>query len=193
MRKVFFKGFELIVYDSVYEPAEDSFLLAEHVRVSPNAEALDIGCGCGIQTINMLMQGANVTAVDINGYAVRNTAENIKRLGLSAKAKVLQGDLFEPVLGQRFDCIVFNPPYLPTEGKKDKALDGGKKGNELLFKFLVKLPGFLTKKGCAYFVQSSITGEAETEQKLKSLKLNFTVIARQRLFFEELIVFKTFL
>ncbi|MEM4598757.1 MAG: methyltransferase [Candidatus Diapherotrites archaeon] len=193
MRKVFFRGFELIVYDSIYEPAEDSFLLAENVKVTPNAEALDIGCGCGIQTINMLMQGANVTAVDINDDAVRNTEENIKRLGFSSKAKVVQGDLFEPVLGQKFECIVFNPPYLPIEGKKDKALDGGKKGNEILFKFLVKLPEFLTKKGCAYFVQSSITGEAATKEKLKSLKANFRIIARQRLFFEELIVFKTFL
>ncbi|MCX8189867.1 MAG: methyltransferase [Candidatus Diapherotrites archaeon] len=193
MRKVFFHGFELIVYDSVYEPFEDSYLLAENVRVMPGTSALDIGCGCGIQAINLLRQGAIVTATDINKYALKNTEENIKRLGFSSNAKILYGDLFEPVKGKKFDCIVFNPPYLPNNGKEDKALDGGKKGNELLFRFIEHLPRFLKKNGSAYFIQSSITNEAETKQKLKYVGFKYNVLTRKHFFFEDLVVFKAFL
>ncbi|MEM4663235.1 MAG: methyltransferase [Candidatus Diapherotrites archaeon] len=193
MKKVFFKDFELVVYDHVYEPAEDSFLLAENVKVLPGIKALDVGCGCGIQSINLLSQGAFVTATDINKHALKNTLKNAKIFGFSKKIKVLYGDLFEPVKRRKFDVIVFNPPYLPTQGKKDIALDGGKKGCEILHRFLDNLPKHLNKGGCCYFVQSSLTGEKNTKKKLKELNLKFEMLARERLFFEELIVFKTFL
>jgi release factor glutamine methyltransferase len=192
MKRVFFKGFELVVYDSVYEPREDSFLLAESVRVKPRCYALDMGCGCGIQAINLALQRADVLAVDINERAVANTIENAKRCGLSDNISAIQSDLFNAIGNKRFDCIVFNPPYLPTSHLKDISVEGGKNGYELLHKFLDKLPMHLKKDGFCYFVQSSLDGELRTKRKLKKIGLGFEVVARQKLFFEELIVFKAF-
>ncbi|MCD6478592.1 MAG: methyltransferase [Candidatus Diapherotrites archaeon] len=192
MKRVFFKGFELVVYDSVYEPREDSFLLAENVKVKPGIKALDMGCGCGIQAINLALQRADVLAADINERAVANTIENARRCGLSDKISTVQSDLFNAVENRKFDCIVFNPPYLPASRLKDASVEGGKYGYELLHKFLDKIPLHLKENGFCYFVQSSLDGELRTKRKLKKLGLGFEIVARQKLFFEELMVFKAF-
>lgn len=192
MKRVFFKGFELVVLDSVYEPREDSFLLAESVSVSKGIYALDMGCGCGIQAVNLALQGATVLAVDINEKAVLNTLENAKRLHLDNKIMAKQSNLFDAIPKQKFDCVVFNPPYLPAGALKDLSIEGGKKGYELLHKFLDSLSLHLKKNGVCYFVQSSLNGEQRTKKKLASLGLRFEIVAREKLFFEELIVFKAF-
>lgn len=193
MKRVFFKNYELLVYDSVYEPHEDSFLLAETVKVSPGIKALDMGCGCGIQAINLALQGAEVLAADINEKALENTLENAKRLGLGDKIEVRKSNLFSSLSDQKFDCIVFNPPYLPKSDLKDISIEGGLKGFELLHEFLEELPKHLVNNGCCFFVQSSITNERKTKRKLKQLALSYEIAARARFFFEELIVFKVFL
>ena len=192
MKRVFFKDYELVVFDSVYEPREDSFLLVENVKVKPGIEALDMGCGCGIQSINLASQGANVLAVDINKKAVVNTIENAKRCGLSDRINAIQSDLFSAIAKRKFDCIVFNPPYLPASSLSDISIEGGKHGYEILHKFLDKLPLRLKRGGVCYFVQSSLNSEQRTKKKLTSLGLSFEIVARQKLFFEELIVFKAF-
>lgn len=192
MKRVFFKEYELIVFDSVYEPREDSFLLAEAVRVKPGVEALDMGCGCGIQAVNLALQGANVLAVDINERAIANTIENAKCLGLDNKIRAKRSNLFDSIAKQKFDCIVFNPPYLPATSLNDTSIEGGKHGYEILHKFLDKLLAHLKKNSVCYFVQSSLNGEQRTKKKLTSLGLSFEIVARQKLFFEELIVFKAF-
>jgi len=192
MKRVFFKDLELVVYDSVYEPREDSFLLAESVAVEPHCYALDMGCGSGIQAINLALQRADVLAVDINDKAVANTVANAERCGLSGKINACQSNLFDAIGTVKFDCIVFNPPYLPASNLNDITVEGGKNGYELLHKFLDSMPAYLKKNGLCYFVQSSLDGELRTKRKLHSLNLGFEVIARQKLFFEELIVFKSF-
>lgn len=193
MKSVFFKNFDLVVYDNVYEPAEDSFLLAENVKARPNTEAIDVGCGCGIQAINLALQGANVIAVDISMHAVRNTIENARRCGLENKINAFCGNLLSAIRDKKFDCITFNPPYLPVAGPRDEALDGGLHGYEILHKFLDSVPNHLKSKGACYFVQSSLSNEGLTKRKLKELGLSFEIVAREHLFFEELIVFKAFL
>ena len=192
MKRVFFKDYELVVFGSVYEPREDSSLLAENVKVKLGIEALDMGCGCGIQSINLASQGANVLAVDINKKAVVNTIENAKRCGLSDRINAIQSDLFSAIAKRKFDCIVFNPPYLSASSLGDVSIEGGKCGYELLHKFLDKLPLYLRRDGVCYFVQSSLNSEQRTKKKLTSLGLSFEIVARQKLFFEELIVFKAF-
>ncbi|RLG69580.1 MAG: hypothetical protein DRO07_02035 [Candidatus Iainarchaeum archaeon] len=192
MKRILFKDYELVVFDSVYEPREDSFLLAENVKVKPGIEALDMGCGCGIQSINLALQGANVLAVDVNRKAVANTIENAKRLDLGNKIKVKRSNLFSSIAKRKFDCIVFNPPYLPASSLGDVSIEGGKHGYEMLHKFLDKMPLHLKRDGVCYFVQSSLNGEQRTKKKLTSLDLSFEIIARQKFFFEELIIFKAF-
>ena len=64
---------------------------------------------------------------------------------------VQQSNLFKN-LDEKFDTIIFNPPYLPSDPKlKDLTLDGGKKGYELIQKFLKQAKKYLEKNGIILF------------------------------------------
>jgi HemK-related putative methylase len=77
----------------------------------PAARALDLGCGSGVGSIFAARRGYGVTAVDINPEAVRCARINVLLNRLEGAVDVLQGDLFAPVQGERFDLILFNPPF----------------------------------------------------------------------------------
>ena len=189
MKKYFLKSKELYLFDSVYEPREDSFLLAESVSIKKGSSVLDLGTGSGIQGINALLLGAGkVTASDINSEALKNFSMNAEKLGFK-NFECIESNLFEKIRG-KFDAIIFNPPYIPTEKIKFIDLDGGKKGREVLDGFLEKFDGYLSKKGVCFFLQTDLNGAAETEKILKKKNLKFEIIARKKLFFEELLVFR---
>jgi release factor glutamine methyltransferase len=164
--------------NEIYEPDEDSFLLAEQVRKHAFGKVLDMGSGSGIQAENAL--GAKkILCVDINPVAVKL----LKKKGFDA----LQSDLFENVKG-KFDTIIFNPPYLP-EDKYDKKPDttGGPYGNETAERFLLQAKKHLKRKGIILLVVSSITPyflELFKKYGYKACK-----ISEKKLFFEVLYVY----
>jgi len=191
MKAVFFKGLELKVFPTVYEPSEDSFLLAETVSVPNGSTVLDLGTGSGIQGINAALVGTSrVVCTDVNAKALENAKGNAGRLMPKAKFEFRQGSLFEPVAGEKFHVIIFNPPYVVSEGKKFRDLDGGVKGREVLDIFLEGFAVHLEKNGKCFFLQSNLNGERETGEILGKHGLEFETIARKRLFFEELLVFR---
>ncbi|MFH1256430.1 MAG: HemK2/MTQ2 family protein methyltransferase [Candidatus Diapherotrites archaeon] len=191
-RKIFFRNRELSVFDSVYAPREDSFLLAQSVEVMKGASVLDLGCGSGIQGINALALGAaKVLFADLNKNALENALLNAEKLGFAEKATARESDLFSKI-NEKFDCIIFNPPYVETEkiteGERDVA--GGRNGREVLDRFLAEFPRHLAEGGACFFLQSDLNGVKETESALEKAGLSFSVIARKRIFFEELLVFR---
>ena len=95
----------------IYEPGEDSFLLAKYVEKFAKGNVLDIGTGSGVQAENALKFSKDVLAVDIDKKAV----SYVKKRGVKAKVS----DLFSNVKG-KFDLIIFNPPYLPDEELEDE-------------------------------------------------------------------------
>lgn len=81
----------------------------------PVETALDLGVGCGIQTLYLLRHVRQVVATDISKRALEFTAFNVALAGVdSARVQLRQGNLLEPVAGQRFDLIVSNPPFVIT-------------------------------------------------------------------------------
>ena len=81
----------------------------------PVETALDLGVGCGIQTLYLLRHVRQVVATDISRRALEFTAFNVALAGVdSARVQLRQGNLLEPVAGQRFDLIVSNPPFVIT-------------------------------------------------------------------------------
>lgn len=81
----------------------------------PVETALDLGVGCGIQTLYLLRHVRQVVATDISARALEFTAFNVALAGVdSARVQLRQGNLLEPVAGQRFDLIVSNPPFVIT-------------------------------------------------------------------------------
>jgi Methyltransferase small domain len=108
-----------------------SLTLAGNVMRRPVGRALDLGTGCGIQTLHLLAHAEHVTATDLSTRALDFTAFNLvlnaEALGLDlgedwfaalfgpgGRVTLVAGDLLEPVAGQWFDLIVSNPPFVIT-------------------------------------------------------------------------------
>jgi len=81
----------------------------------PVAAALDLGCGCGIQTLHLLRHAARVTATDISARALAFTAFNAALAGTDPdRLELLHGSLLEPLADRTFDLVVTNPPFVIT-------------------------------------------------------------------------------
>ncbi|MEM2387751.1 MAG: class I SAM-dependent methyltransferase [Candidatus Thermoplasmatota archaeon] len=171
------------VMDGVYKPEEDSYLLIKSIRLD-GKKALDMGCGCGIVALHLAKNGCDVTAVDINEKAVENTKINAKINELNLKC--FKSNLFENIK-EKFDLIVFNPPYLPTKNE-DIAWDGGKNGKEVIEKFLKEAKNYLSEEGVIYMVMSSFNKPDKIIKKFK--EYNFEKISEKKFFFETIYVYK---
>jgi len=108
----------------IYKPAEDSYLLKGQLKnyIKPGMKILDMGTGSGIQAIEAKKLGAEVLAADINPESI----EPLKKLNINA----IQSDLFSNIK-EKFDLIIFNPPYLPEDPREPEdsklATTGAKK------------------------------------------------------------------
>ncbi|WP_457742021.1 HemK2/MTQ2 family protein methyltransferase [Thermococcus sp.] len=183
-------GIRLKLHPDVYEPAEDTFLLAETVDVRPNEVALDIGTGTGLIALLMARKARYVLGVDINPKAVELARRNAQLNGIR-NVEFKLSDLFQNVSG-RFDVITFNAPYLPGKPEEpiDLALIGGETGREVIDRFIGEVPYYLTENGRVYLVQSSITGIDETLRRFERAGLNAEVVARKHFFFEDIALIK---
>lgn len=187
--KIFYRNYVFEVFPQVYLPAEDSFLLAESLAVK-GGRTLDIGTGCGIQAIVVTERASKVLACDISMEAVKCAGYNACLN--KANIEVFQSDLFESVSG-KFDLIVFNPPYLPsdpsdTDDELRKSWDGGKNGREVIDRFIDDAAKFLKPEGRVQLVASSLGNVGHVMQKFKEACLRPEITARKKYFFEELCV-----
>jgi release factor glutamine methyltransferase len=96
-KKLFFNDHAFYVSKDVYEPAEDTFLLAENLSVRENDVVLDIGTGCGIFGILAAKKAKQVVATDLNPYAVDCAKMNARLNKVADKIELLVGDLFQPI------------------------------------------------------------------------------------------------
>ena len=88
-----------------------------------DAEVLDMGTGSGVCAVIAARHARRVVAVDINAAAVRCARINALLNHVEQKIEVRHGDLFAPCAGERFDLILFNPPFLrgPPRDDRDRA------------------------------------------------------------------------
>ena len=171
-------------HPDVYPPSEDSILLIECLDVRKGERVLEIGCGSGVVSIHCASNGCDVTSVDINPYAVELTGSNFYRNGL--KGDVSVSDVYSNVEG-RFDTIIFNLPYLPTDddiGIISKAWDGGSDGMGPLPELLNGAPEHLLPNGRVVIVISSLMGKNALDNALSGLEVK--VLGELPLFFEVL-------
>ena len=172
----------------IYAPSDDSLLMIEAIAASQplrGKKVLDVGTGSGVLGLYCAMQGARVTASDIDELAVTEAGRNAEKL--RAQLELLVSDLFSNVPG-RFDLVLFNPPYLPSEHIEDRSVDGGPKGTLIVDRFLDDLGAHLEKNGCALLLLSSLNDPAFV--KLRHDVFEFSTVARRPLFFEALEVLR---
>jgi release factor glutamine methyltransferase len=193
-KKVYFKDAVFFVGEQVYEPAEDTFLIAENITVTENDDVLDVGTGCGILAVLAADKAKRVLAVDINPHAVECTVENAEANGVKERIEVLQGDLFHPIKqSERFSLILFNSPYLPSELDEEKswigkAWSGGPDGRRVIDRFISDAPNFLADKGRILLVQSSLSDIDRTIKMFTDKGLQAMVVAQVKVPFETIVL-----
>ncbi len=176
---------------SLYEPAEDSFLIQKHIKeyVSKEFNVLEIGTGTGILAIEAAKYAKFVLAVDIQKEVIRHCKKiyfKITYPNITWK----QSNLFEKVPKRQFDCIIFNPPYLPHHPKtKDITLDGGKKGYEIIEQFLNKANDYIKMDGTILLLFSSLTKKDKIDEIIKANCFEARQIDTQKIAFEILYVY----
>lgn len=180
---------------SPYEPREDSTLLEHYVRQYAKGNVLDMGTGSGIQTIAAAHSSKvdSIVAADILKSAVDYCKKCIKHRKIK---KFLVSDLFDGIKNDnklknaKFDTIIFNPPYLPDELKiKDLTLEGGKKGYEVIERFINEANDFLNPDGVILIVFSSLTKKDKVEEFIRNNLLKFEMLEKQHYFFEDLYIY----
>ena len=180
-----------MIESEIYVPAEDSYLMSnvlkkeipKLIKQNPDLKFLEIGCGSGIQLETAFSSGVkkeNIFSVDINPQAVNHC----KKLGFN----VIKSGLFKEIKKEKkFDIIIFNPPYLPTNKKEPKNsrinTTAGKKGNEIIIRFLNQAKKHLNNKGKIFLITSSLSEDID----FKSLGYKAKEISTKNLFFEKLI------
>lgn len=188
-----YENLDLEIFPSVYEPAEDSFLLAKHAK-NLTGRILEIGCGCGIVSLtNAKANPENeVVGVDIDPEAVECAKKNAA-VNKIKNAKFFVSDLFSSVpKNRKFDAILFNPPYLPTtkserlRGKINAVFDGGKDGRAVLDRFLEDFDHYLKHDGILILIQSSLNDLEKTRKKIEKKGYEIDILEEDAYFFERL-------
>lgn len=144
--------------DSVFPLYPESRFFTDRMQVPVGISALDVCTGCGLYAAIAATTAHKVTAVDINPRALSFAAYNLLLNGLRDRVDLVQGNLLEPVRGQRFDYISANPPFEPTPPGAFNYLhsNGGQDGLTVVSHLLEALPDVLADNGVFEMVSFSL-------------------------------------
>ena len=189
--------FDIETDDHVYVPSDDTFLLAENLEIESGDSVLEIGTGSGLVALYAYKLSSDVTVSDINYDALELAESNFKRNG--ADIELVFGNLFEPFKDRKFDVILFNTPYLPTsdedilEGDLNYAFDGGEDGRKVIDLFLDEVKNHLNSNGKVQMIQSSLSDNDKTLNKLEKNGFICEISKSEKFFFEEIVLINAYL
>jgi ribosomal protein L3 glutamine methyltransferase len=135
---------------------EDNELTDDPEEVS---RALDLCTGGGSLAIlaARVFPNARIDAVDLSPDALDVARRNVEEHGLADRVRLIEGDLFAPLKGERYDLILANPPYVDAEAMAEFppeyvaepriAHDGGPDGLVIVRRILGGAPDHLTPEG----------------------------------------------
>ena len=174
--------------DEVYQPAEDSHLLAETAReyAEWDHRVLDVGTGSGYVAAAMADRGATVVASDLSPLACRQARE--------AGLDVGRANLVDPFRDDSFDLVTFNPPYLPTPPDVERddwmahALSGGEDGRAVVEPFLDTVRRVLVPGGTVLLLVSTLTDVDAVREAAVEGGLRTRTVASESHPFERLVV-----
>jgi len=164
-----------------YPPAEDTFFLADHISGERGTAALDIGSGSGYLTMLLCGNFSLVVGTDVDFCALSGQTYRTPNLVCCHGADALNCS---------FDLIVCNLPYLATDGISDVSTDGGRGGLEVPQRIIDTVPRCLSDTGRFLFVTSSLSDYGGLIRHCQRLGMSASVVAKKRLFFEELILIR---
>ena len=190
-----FMGLTFRLNKSTLIPEQDTEVLVETAleelkRRGPGEAPLRIldlctGSGCILLSLLHELRNAGGLGTDLSEEALEAARENAVRLGLQERGTFRQGDLWEPVGDERFDLIVSNPPYVPTDviptlepevrcGEPYAALDGGEDGLVFYRRILKEAAGHLKPSGIIIvesgFDEATQIAALMQDQKLRGIR-----------------------
>ena len=175
-----FYRLEFEVTPDVLIPRPETEIMVEkaiEILSRPDASKFcEIGVGSGGISVSILHSIENATAVgiDISQSALAIAARNAEKHKVADRLDLREGDVFYGLDG-RFDMIVSNPPYVPTDQltslqaevrdfEPRVALAGGDNGLDVIERIVVGAPQFLKPQG--YLLLEVGFDQAEKVQKL---------------------------
>ena len=162
-----------------YTPAEDTFFMAEYVEKEKGISALDVGSGSGYLTKLLSQNFSFVIGTDINFPVLKNQTYKTNNLICCNGSDAIN---------YKFDLVICNLPYLATDEILDIATDGGEEGFEIPKKILDSVYDKINSQGKFIFVTSSLSNFQKLIDYAQKLGLKSQIIAKKKLFFEELIL-----
>jgi len=166
-----FFGLQIGYSEGVYEPSEDTFLLASaldevlrSMQQTAGLRVLDMGTGTGAVGLFAAMSKkvSKVVLADISTVAVNTALDNYRKnkKKIHADVSMVESDLFKSVSGL-FDIITFNAPYLRKEERESKEyarlFSGGKEGVELSLRFLKECKAHINESSVVLLTASSLS------------------------------------
>ncbi len=133
-----------------------------------NVNIVDVCCGAGNVGLSIAYYNpdANVYVADLSAEAIELAKENIDLLGINERVKVMQSDLFEEFMNDKFsrkvDLVACNPPYISSfkvskmnaeiaDNEPDMAFDGGMLGFKIIQRLIRETPQLLSPGGWLVF------------------------------------------
>ena len=162
-----------------YPPSEDTFFIEDYIQNEVGDTALDVGSGSGYLTKSLLKNFSFVVGTDINYEVLKNQTYKTSNIICCNSSDALK---------IKFDLVVCNLPYLATDEIIDIATDGGKDGFEIPKKMFDSIIHNVKKNGKFIFITSSLSDYNRLIQYADSLGFSTKIIAKKKLFFEELIL-----
>ena len=119
---------EISIADTVYPPREDTMMLCRalsKLSKGPDSKAVEIGCGSGLVSMVLKSLGWEVTAYDVNPYAVACTRGNMEANGLlSGTVEIIEAEFGKDFpIPEDTDLIVWNLPYLDEDVNNSGILE----------------------------------------------------------------------
>lgn len=158
-----FYGLRFDINEHVLSPRPETEMLVDFVleRTAPQEvfSLLDLGTGSGAIVVSVLFQrpNARAIAVDISEEALRIAKRNAQKHSVSERLRLIQGS-WDSAIGETFDFILSNPPYIDSEAMEELspdvrgydpeiALHGGDDGLVAYREILKHVPGMMNKTG----------------------------------------------
>jgi S-methylmethionine-dependent homocysteine/selenocysteine methylase/SAM-dependent methyltransferase len=141
---------------------------------------LDIGCGVGLQTVQLALNGAtHVHAIDVDELAVSSTLANAFRNNVAERVSGEVADLYPWLPGERYEAIVACLPQIPSEPLT--GLSSHRRtdywGRGLVDQVINKLPGALATEGVALLTLTSVLSGQRTLEQLAEVGLEAEIVS----------------
>jgi Methyltransferase small domain len=146
----------------------DSYGLARLAASGRGSSALDVCTGSGVIALTISRTCGRVVGTDINPRAVNFARFNALLNGIE-NCEFIEGHLFDPVEGARFDLITANPPFVASPVRSLLFRDGGPTGEDVLSEFVRRCGAHLNAGGNC-FIKTDLVHEVgvQYEEKLRS-------------------------